>query len=83
MQCQRAQILKGEYQRIKLPDELDYSRADEFIRLAEVFSRSSNQSVNQLFQAEFPLCLAQSDVLVRTAILSVESLNFSSLCIES
>lgn len=30
---------------IRLPDELDYSRVDEYIRSAEAFSRSSYQSV--------------------------------------
>lgn len=30
---------------VKLPEELDYSRVDEYIRSAEAFSRSSYQSV--------------------------------------
>lgn len=30
---------------IRLPEELDYSRVDEYIRSAEAFSRSSYQSV--------------------------------------
>ena len=30
---------------IKLPDELDYYRADEYIRSAEAFSRFTYQSV--------------------------------------
>lgn len=30
---------------VKLPDELDYSRVDEYIRSAEAFSRSTYQSV--------------------------------------
>ncbi len=30
---------------VKLPEELDYSRADEYIRSAEAFSRSTYQSV--------------------------------------
>ena len=30
---------------VRLQDELDYSRVDEYIRSAEVFSRSSCQSV--------------------------------------
>ena len=30
---------------IRLPDELDYNRVDEYIRSAEAFSRSSYQSV--------------------------------------
>lgn len=31
--------------KVRLPDELDYSRVDEYIRSAEAFSRSSYQSV--------------------------------------
>jgi DNA-binding CsgD family transcriptional regulator len=31
--------------KVKLPDELDYSRVDEYIRSAEAFSRSTYQSV--------------------------------------
>ncbi len=30
---------------VKLPEELDYSRVDEYIRSAEAFSRSTYQSV--------------------------------------
>ena len=30
---------------VRLPEELDYSRVDEYIRSAEAFSRSSYQSV--------------------------------------
>lgn len=30
---------------VKLPDELDYGRVDEYIRSAEAFSRSTYQSV--------------------------------------
>lgn len=30
---------------VRLPDELDYSRVDEYIRSAEAFSRSSYQIV--------------------------------------
>lgn len=29
---------------VKLPEELDYSRVDEYIRSAEAFSRSTYQS---------------------------------------
>ena len=31
--------------KVKLPEELDYSRVDEYIRSAEAFSRSTYQSV--------------------------------------
>lgn len=31
---------------VRLPDELDYSRVNEYIRSAEAFSRSSYQSSN-------------------------------------
>ena len=49
--------------KVKLAEELDYSRVDEYLRSAEAFSRSSYQSVfNRLFQAEFPLCFSQSHV---------------------
>ena len=47
---------------VKLPEELDYSRVDEYIRSAEAFSRST---YHRLFQAEFPVCVAKSHVPVR------------------
>ena len=52
--------------KVKLEEELDYSRVDEYIHSAEAFSRSTYQSVyNRLFQAEFPLCISKSHVPVR------------------
>lgn len=33
---------------VKLPEELDYSRVDEYIRSAEAFSHSSYQSVEEI-----------------------------------
>ncbi len=50
---------------VKLPDELDYSRVDEYIRSAEAFSRSSYQSFyiidyfkrNFLYVSPYPMFL--------------------------
>ena len=52
--------------KVKLPEELDYSRVDEYIRSAEAFSRSSYQSVYIIdyFKQNFPLCISKSHVLV-------------------
>ena len=40
---------------VRLPDELDYSRVNEYVRSAEAFSRSSYQSVYKLGENIFVL----------------------------
>lgn len=66
---------------IRLPEELDYNRVDEYIRSAEAFSRSSYQSrlYHRLFQAELPVCVAQPDVSVRTVAGADEGAGLSFL----